>query len=315
MAGSEDIFRGISSVTPVAGLLWFSKARLSTGFVTRGLIFLTVSFMIMIISFLMISSSLWKFYEGGATNLPLIINFSYITFLSIFYIINAKKVIQNHQNLLQLQKSFGLSSVQGKSVFQTSLAKHAIKLNMLIKFQFWFNYLLSPLNTLIKILYWNNIIDVQSENDLIYKIYFDVSNSYMFWPTVTLQAISLHVLVTFQTVNDLYILSVLTLQLVSFQHLQAELANILSLKSYRAVLTPEEFGTNKSMYNPVLNNLEYIIENDNYVNYKLQQWIQQHTYTLRLEFKKFLNTIKNIVYSCNKIIRYKINNNASCNLN
>lgn len=280
MVGSEDIFQGIASVAPATGLLWFSKTRLTKSSYTWGFIWLAVTFVIMMISFLMISSSLWKFYEGGSTNITLIITFSYITFLSLFYMINAEKVIQNHQNLLQLQETFGLTSAQDNSVFWgTTLAKHAKVLNMAVRLLFWFNFILTPINTIVKILYWNNIIEFHNMNDLVYKMYFDVSNSFMFWPTVILQSISLHVLVTFQPANEFYILSVMTLQLACFKHLRAELANILSLETCTTISTDEEF--NETTNNEILNNSGSMIENNDIVNFKLQQWIQQHTYLLR----------------------------------
>nr|WHU27563.1 olfactory receptor 2 [Matsumurasca onukii] len=72
----------------------------------------------------------------------------------------------------------------------------------------------------------------------------------------------------------------MTLQLACFKHLRAELANILSLETCTTISTDEEF--NETTNNEILNNSGSMIENNDTVNFKLQQWIQQHTYLLRL---------------------------------
>lgn len=291
MSGADQMFGTITHIGSVAGIFWFSSGQLSRRWLTLGYAVLVSMLVIMVAGFIMIFSSLWKFSQGGWTNTVLGVNFSYVVFLIMHYILHRKKIMQYFREFSILKESFFESSQHDKDYedFKESLKKQHERLDMFIKFQFWFNFSLSPLNTLVKILTWNKLVDFNNKNYLIYAIYFEPSDNVMFWPTVSLQAASLHVLCIVQTASDLYLLQVFFLIVMSLKYLRIKLGKILSL---------QDDSPNVSMMNLSSQQLRKLDSNDrpviltgmykdynkslNCVPEKVKEWIEHHIYIMRL---------------------------------
>lgn len=290
MTSSDQVFRTITYIGLVAGIFWFKDGQLSKRWVVLGYGVLVSLLVMMVVGFVMIFSSLWKFSQGGWTNLVLGVNFSYIVVLIMHNILHREEIMKYFREFSNLKESFYENRQYDENYenFQGNLKKQHDRIDMLIKFQFWSNFSLSPLNTLFKILSWNKIVDFNNKNDLIYAIYFDPRDSVMFWPTVSLQATTLHVLCVLQTASDLYLLKVFFLIVMSMKYLRMKLGKILSL---------QDGSANESMMNPssqlrklnstgrpvMLTGMYKDYKNSlKCVDEKVKQWIEHHIYILNL---------------------------------
>lgn len=280
MSSPEHVFHAVISVALYAGIVPISRKRFSKFYNTCGLLFLGCALVWIVAGFILVSSML-KFGQGGEGNFGLCIAYCYTMVIIIFYIISGTKVAENVQDILTIIEQFSTISIDDK-FFEEILYNNANRINLFMKYRFWYTFFLIPVDVVIKILNRMDMIEMKNENNLIHAVNFDANHSIIFWPTFIIQSFALQLVIVIQTFNDLYILNVIILNILAFRYLRFKLGNIVSSNYPKLFKIKASTSLNKKIESKKPNR-----QSSELGKITVKQWIAAHNSLLRYS-KHFL---------------------------